>query len=165
MDQEVMDELKEAIAQLLEKEEIHDALPMMKQAANWGDLESQKQLIDIFLHGKYGIVFDPKNGFAYARLAAMNGDAQAMYEFARLNKEGIGCAKNMEQAFYFMNKAAAARYPFAYDELAVMYVMGQGCQKDIEQARFWNLKALEQLGHTPEIDKHARMIKKALEKA
>lgn len=110
MDQEVMDELKEAIAQLLEKEEIHDALPMMKQAANWGDLESQKRLIDIFLHGKYGIAFDPKNGFAYARLAAMNGDAQAMYEFARLNKEGIGCAKNMEQAFYFMNKAAAARY-------------------------------------------------------
>lgn len=47
MDQEVMDELKEAIAQLLEKEEIHDALPMMKQATNWGDLESQKQLIDI----------------------------------------------------------------------------------------------------------------------
>ncbi len=165
MDRKVMSELKKAIDDLLSKNRIDDAVPMMKQAANWGDLESQRQLMDIYLHEKYGYVYDPKLGYAYARLCAMNEDPEGMYELAKLNRDGLGCTKNEEQAFYFMKKASLCEYAFAYDELAMMLFSGKGTEKNLEQAQYWNLKALEQLGKTPTIEKHKRMIEMALEKA
>ena len=164
MDQEVLHDLKAEISRLLESDQTADALPLLKQAANWGDLESQKTLMAMFWEKERGVGYDPKSGYEYARLGAMNGDPKAMYVVAMMNRDGVGCPKNMEQAFYFMKKAAQAEYPLAYDGLAMLYLNGKGVAKDPLAALDWIRKAKESLDWTPALEKHARLVEKTVER-
>lgn len=155
--QQLINDLKKEIRKLKNEGRVLEALPLMKQAANWGDLENQKELVDLYLSQEY---LDKKEAYVYARLAALNLDLESMYILAQLSLDPAVKEVNREQAYYFMNKAALGDYPKAYDPLSMMYLMAQGTSRNLEQAKFWNEKAKKAGIDAETVLKHETMIQK-----
>lgn len=155
--QPLFNEIKKEADALIAENRFLEAVPLLKQLGNWGDLESQKDLVQLY---KEGLV-DAKEAYGYARLAAFNQDPKSMVDFALMNRDGIGCAKNNEKAFYYLHKAANMGYEEAYDLLAMMYLMGTGITRDVNEAKKWNDRANKS---NDEALRHQKMIAQMLKK-
>ena len=160
MDERIVKETKAEAARLLEQGQIQTALPLIRQAAHWGDLDSQLLAVDLYLHELYGM---PKNPFAaaeYVRLAALNGDVHSMFELADMSARGYGMEKDEVKAFYFMNKAAGLGEAAAFDPLGMMYLTGKGTEKNLQKAIFWLNKALKKEPENETVPKHLYLADK-----
>ena len=56
--EQLINDLKKEIEQLKNEGRVLEALPLMKQAANWGDLENQKELVDLYFFVEAGAIID-----------------------------------------------------------------------------------------------------------
>ena len=160
MDERIVKETKEEAAKLLEQGQIQTALPLIRQAAHWGDLDSQLLAVDLYLHELYGMPRNPFAAIEYVKLAALNGDVHSMYELADMASKGYGMNKDEATAFYFMNKAAGLGEKAACDPLGMMYLMGRGTQKDLEKALFWLNRAVESDPENETYQKHLYMAER-----
>lgn len=105
-DQELTETVKSEYKRLLEEGRLAEALPMIRQAANWADLDSQILAERIYMHGLYDHAIDIRSGMDYALLAAMNGDGQSMLDLGLVYKKGYGSKPDLEKANYWLKKAA-----------------------------------------------------------
>lgn len=148
MEEELKIQLKEQIHALLDEGRVNDALPMIRQAAHWGDLKMQELACAMLLHGKYGVMINRPVGLEYARMAALNGSNQGMVDLAALLLEGNPVEKDEKAAIHFLQKAASDGYAPAMDRLGMMFMQGRGVHKSYKTAAEWFKKALD-AGYDP----------------
>lgn len=129
MESEMIEQLRAEYNRLLETD-VNEALPLIRQAAHWGDLESQKLACDIYNEGRL-VTKDEKLAREYARLAALNGDVSSMVMLA----DALAAEKDYVSAVYFLRKAADANYSPALDRLAMAALTGKGMEKDPKLAK------------------------------
>lgn len=165
MDEKIIEETRREAKKLMDENRVQEALPLIRQLAHWGDTEAQKELIQVYWFGKFGMPKNPKAAFEYVRLSALNGDPESQYILADMFSKGEGTDKDAVKALYFMTKAAEAGESKAYDPLAVMYLMGWGTKRNIEQASYWNEKAAEADPENEDVWKHKKMIETWLKRA
>lgn len=158
MNSELIEQTRKEIAALMDAGRILDAVPLIRQCAHWGDLPSQRLLIDMFLHQAYGMPYEPAAAFEYVRMAALNGDPEAMLELAEMSRDGTGTAQDDERAFYFMQKAAKSGEKRAYDPLAAMLLMGKGTHRNLEEAEQWLMKARQAYPEDSSVQKHWKLL-------
>jgi len=79
--------------------------------------------------------------------SARLGLPDAQYEVGLMFANGIGVAKNIEQAMHWVRQAAQRGLPAAQYLLATRYETGVGTGQSEHQALVWYAKAAEQ-GHT-----------------
>src|SRR5437762_511850 len=65
------------------------------------------------------------------------------YNLAYLYKSGEKTEKNLEQSFYWFQKAAKNGNEGAMNNLAICFVNGEGTEKNLEKAFYWSQKAAE----------------------
>lgn len=158
MNEELIQTTKQEYKTMLDAHRILDAVPLIRQAAHWGDLESQKLLADLFTNGDYGLPKDAGVAFEYTRLAALNGDHNSMLALAEMFRDGIGTRKDQDKAFYFFKKAAEAGQTGAYDPLALAYLMGFGTLRDLDAAKKWLDEAENAAPNDEAVTKHRKML-------
>lgn len=164
IDETLSDQLKSEIRKLLEAKEIKSALPMIMQGAHWGDTELQLLACRMLLHGEYGAPIRYPVGLEYARMAALNGEPEGMYELAMLYLEGRGCNKDIEKALYFLRKAADLNYGPALDQLGLLALQGRGLKKDLPLAKEYFLQAAKDEISAEKAKKHLAMLEAAEKK-
>ncbi|WP_300913620.1 tetratricopeptide repeat protein [Faecalibaculum rodentium] len=153
MEQELLNDVIREYRQLLEAGDLPAALPLIRQAAHWGDLESQILAADLYMN----TLQDPAQALEYTRLAALNGDTESMLNLGVMLRE----RREFDKAFYFIQKAAMAGCTRAYEPLAAMYMMGQGTLRDLQQAKYWNLQGLEADPENAGLQRQHRVLEKA----
>lgn len=77
------------------------------EAAEGGNLESQKYLMELYRFGKGYIESDYEEYAYWAERAAENGDAEAMCKIGNMYYDGRGVKQNYKKALYWLHKAAA----------------------------------------------------------
>lgn len=136
-------EVRQEYERLLETD-MQTALPLIRQAAHWGDLHSQILAADIYEN----VLPDKDQARQYTRLAALNGHAPSMMRLAAMQTSD-------KDALYFLKKAADAGYKPACDKLSLCYVQGKGTPKDLAMARQYNERADQ---NDPDVIRHKRLI-------
>ena len=86
---------------------------------------------------------DYKDALYWLTKAAEGGNRTAMFDLARMIKDGEGTPKDPEKALYWMTKAAEADMPMAEMMLSEMYANGDGAPKDVVQSLTWTLKVAD----------------------
>lgn len=107
MSQEIVEDVVREYTALLEQGDLTSAMPLIRQAANWADVDSQILAERIYLHEAYDHGIDYRTGFDYALLAAMNGDVQSMADLAMIYEKGFGATPDLAKAKYWKQKAIA----------------------------------------------------------
>lgn len=152
MEQDILNDVIREYKQLLEADNLAAALPLIRQAAHWGDLESQILAARIYTEK----VPDKAEAYEYTRLAALNGNAASMLSLGQMLRK----RQDFDSAFYFIRKAALAGDTNACEPLAAMYMMGQGTPKDLKQAMYWNLQGLEAQPENAGLQRQQRVLQK-----
>lgn len=100
---------KEIEAALDEPEEIipPEVVNCVTEAAEGGDLESQKYLMELYQFGEGDIEKDNEEYAYWAERAAENGDSEAMYKIGSAYYDGKGVKQNYKKALYWLHKATA----------------------------------------------------------
>jgi uncharacterized protein len=114
-----------------------EAVRWYRQAAEQGNADAQTSL-GICLEEGYGVDRDAAAAAGWYRQAAEQGDALAQ------NNLGMMCCDRQyfAEAVKLFNKAVAGQYPYAFFNLAVMFVKGEGVdQDDVEAARLFRMAA------------------------
>ncbi len=165
MDRQLIEQTKQEYQKLLDENRLASALPLIRQAAHWSDVDSQILAERIYLHGRYGHPKSDREGFEYARLAAMNEDGQSMYDLALLYQNGAGIEHDLTRAKYWLEKAARYEFAPAIDALGLLYLQGRGTERNACYARDLFIRAKEK-GFDPDtVQKHIAMAEKMMEKA
>lgn len=76
------------------------------EAAECGDVDSQKYLIELYQLGGGCIEANDEKVAYWAEKAAENGDRDAMYEIGNIYLYGKGDNRNPEKSFYWLEKSA-----------------------------------------------------------
>lgn len=163
MDSQLLSEVKESYQQLLENGQLGDALPLIRQAAHWADLDAQILAERIYVHGLYGHPRSLQAGYEYATLAALNGDVTSMADLGQLYLDEHFDHKDVQKAHYWLSKAAAARHPDALDALGMMYLQARGVKRDLLRA-ISCFEQAQQAGLVEPAGRHLKMARKMLEK-
>lgn len=83
---------------------------------------------------------DYTRAYIWLRRAAEGGHRVAMYDLARLFREGKGVTKNEKEAFRWMLKSAEAGVLQAQMAVSDMYATGTGVEKSLAESLKWILK-------------------------
>lgn len=156
METKLLQQLKQEYKQLLENQNLAEAMPLIRQAANWGDVDAQILAKNIFLHGWYHHPITHHAALEYALVAAMNGDTASMYDLAWLYQNGHGIEHNVQKALYWLDKAANRDEPRAMDAYGMLYLQGRVVKKDPLQAKHW-FEAAYALDANEQYAKHIKM--------
>lgn len=76
------------------------------EAAECGDIDSQKYLMELYQFGGGCVEPDNEKVAYWAERAAENGDKDAMYEIGSMYLYGRGVNRNPEKSFYWLEKSA-----------------------------------------------------------
>lgn len=76
------------------------------EAAECGDVDSQKYLMELYQFGSRCIEANDEKVAYWAERAAENGDRDAMYEIGNMYLYGKGDNRNPEKSFYWLEKSA-----------------------------------------------------------
>lgn len=80
--------------------------PNLLVAAEKGDVNAQKYVSNGYKKGTYGFRKNPSQAFYWMNEAALQGDAEALYEVAKFYKEGFGIKEDFNESMQNMKKAA-----------------------------------------------------------
>ena len=86
----------------------------------------------------------PKLDFDTVRLLAESGKEDAMYELARMYKQGVGVPQSDELSSEWTHKAALAGYEPAFVSLAILYMNKRQTLNDYLSTEYWLKKAILQ---------------------
>ncbi|CAK7256302.1 MULTISPECIES: caspase family protein [unclassified Shinella] len=79
--------------------------------------------------------FQPEKAFGLFSRAAEAGDAEAMFELAKLHEKGIGTAQNVPEAIRLYRRAADLGFADAINDLGFLYYQGaDGLARDPKKA-------------------------------
>lgn len=89
---------------------------------------------------------DYQKAFTVWQTLADEGDTRSQFELAWLYTNGLGTAKNLEQAAFYFTKAAEGGHVESQHKLGQLYFYGQGVTQSYSEAMKWFTAAAEQ-GH------------------
>jgi hypothetical protein len=153
---------------LLQVSQFAEAVPLLRDAADTGDVAAIVQLGDLYRMG-WGISQDYAQARQLYEKAVAAGNTDAMSSLGWLYQNGWGGVQDYAQARRLYEKAAAAGDPTAMNNLGYMYENGLGVKEAWWTARDWYKKAvatdgdaiaMTNLGHTYEDE---RDYKKAMD--
>lgn len=103
------------------------------EAAEGGDIDSQKYLMELYQFGGGCVEPDNEKVAYWAERAAENGDKDAMYEIGSMYLYGWGVNRNPEKSFYWLEKSAELGNHNS------AYLLGTYChsQKQYKKASKW----------------------------
>lgn len=110
-----------------------EALRCITEAAEGGDLESQKCLMRLYQFGEGDIEEDEEEYAYWAERAAENGDAEAMCKIGDMYYKGRGVKQNYKKALYWLHKAVAQGEADAARSIGYYY----NSQKQYKTATKW----------------------------
>ncbi len=123
-------------------------LALIRQQAAQGDSGDELLYGLALLEGRYGLKPDAREGVAWIRRAARDGEPFAMLALGKSYAEGRGVEKDPVQAVSWWRKAAARGVAEAKYRLAQAYLAGEGVPKDPVAAGRW-LREAAQEGYAP----------------
>lgn len=103
------------------------------EAAEGGDVDSQKYLIELYQFGSRCIEANDEKVAYWAERAAENGDRDAMYEIGNMYLNGRGVKQNCKKALYWLEKATAQGEADAACSIGYYYNL----QKQYKTAAKW----------------------------
>lgn len=84
----------------------------------------------------------PRSALGWAKLAANQGDYEAMEFVADCYRHGTGCKRDIKAAIRLYTQAGK-QLPRCYDHLADLFERGEGVKRDLKTAFCWRLMAAE----------------------
>lgn len=84
-----------------------ELIDCITEAAESGDVDSQEYLMDLYALGGSGIESDDEESAYWAKKAAKNGNAKAMYKLGHMYYYGSGMKYDCKKALYWLEKSAA----------------------------------------------------------
>lgn len=106
-EEKINKEIEVALDEPDRKEITPEALRCITEAAEGGDLQSQKCLMRLYQFGEGDIEEDEEEYAYWAERAAENGDAEAMRKIGNMYLNGRGVKQNCKKALYWLEKATA----------------------------------------------------------
>lgn len=103
------------------------------QAAEGGDVDSQKYLMELYQFGSRCIEANDEKVAYWAERAAENGDSQAMCKIGGMYLNGRGVKQNCKKALYWLEKATAQGEADAACSIGYYYNL----QKQYKTAAKW----------------------------
>ncbi len=110
-----------------------EALRCITEAAEGGDLESQKCLMMLYQFGSRCIEANDEKVAYWAERAAENGDSEAMCKIGNMYLNGRGVKQNCKKALYWLEKATAQGEADAACSIGYYYNL----QKQYKTAAKW----------------------------
>ncbi|MCH5192145.1 MAG: sel1 repeat family protein [Oscillospiraceae bacterium] len=130
----------EALDEYLFGEITPESMENMTEAAEYGNVEAQKYLMDVYYLGAGPIEEDKELSVYWAQRAAENGDTKTMYELGRKYFYGFDVEQDYQKALYWLNKAAYQGEDYAaYGMIGEYYKL----QKQNKEAVKWYRKYVE----------------------
>ena len=117
------------------------AVPVLREAAQAGDAESQFYLALAYHHGK-GLIADGEEALVWYRAAAAQTHARALFNLATIYHRGELVPADMTEALAYYEAAARLNDKRALSTLGVMHYRGDGVPRDLDKARsYWEAAA------------------------
>lgn len=107
---------------------------LLKAAVDGGNAIAQTHVGMIYHFGRKGIRQDYKLALHYYRLAAEQGQSEAMLNLGVMSRDGLGAARNHSAAVFWFRQAADRGITDAIYNLARMILTGRGIQQNYQSA-------------------------------
>jgi uncharacterized protein len=120
-----------------------EEMKLYGEAAKKGEAWAQTRLAMLLL-GSLNNRENTPEAVRLLRAAAVQNDAEALFQLAVLSSQGRGMPLSDEAAFDYMSKSAELGWAEAQYELATMYANGRGISPDQEAALGWARQAAAQ---------------------
>lgn len=115
-------------------------------AADRGAARAVCMMGDFYRHGWGGVPIDPAQAVRWSSHAARSDDrcaAKAQFDLYGALESGVGAARDLASATYWLKRAAEGRHPKAQFTLGRNYTRGHGVEKDADLAAYWLRKSRE----------------------
>jgi len=112
-------------------------------AADQGQPWAQVRLAEIYLSAPDGSQ-RIEAAVNLLNLAALQDNAEALYQLGALAMAGRGMPPSADKAFEYCKRSAELGYEKAQYELAALYALGRGTEIDEDEAIKWGRKAIAQ---------------------
>lgn len=119
---------------------------LMEEAARLGSIGAHLSISERYLRGLDGYPRDAVRAFEHMRSAAAWNDPGGLYarwRLAMMHLEGVGTARNPQEAYRIVAAASEAGGVNAMISRAVMLATGEGVAEDDAAARHWYQRAAE----------------------
>ncbi len=133
------DDLNKQAKYFLSKNDFKNAVPLLKQAAELGQSESQYNYGYCFQQGEIVEKNDSIANFWLLK-SAKQGWLDAQFKIAYSYAVGRGCNKDMPQAFYWSVKCAQQNDPECMNNVISCYYDGTGTDKNLDSALVWTIR-------------------------
>lgn len=125
-----------------ENKEYETALPLLREAAENGDVEAKAALAMCCIYGN-GMENDYSQGFKLAQEAADAGNARGMFLIGRCYSNGDSVTQDFAKALEWFQKAIDLGDEYAMNALGLAYKLGEGVNQDYAKALEWFQKAAD----------------------
>lgn len=106
LEEKINEELDAVLDKPDNSEITSELIDCVTEAAEGGDVDSQKYLMELYQFGGGCVEPDNEKVAYWAERAAENGDKDAMYEIGSMYLYGWGVNRNPEKSFYWLEKSA-----------------------------------------------------------
>ena len=120
-----------------------DPVVLLRQAAESGDAEAQRNLGLMYAEGR-GVQRNDGEALRLFRLAGEQGDAEAQHHVGWMLEKGSGAPKDHAEAVRWFRRAADRNFAAAQISLVIAYEQGRGAAQDNAQAVRWLRQAAKQ---------------------
>lgn len=133
------EELNDKSKELIEQEKFNEAIPILKQAAELGNAESQYNLGYCYQAG-VGVDQNLEKAIEWYLKSAEQGFNDALYQMMMAYGNGSGVEQNMEKAFSYALKCAENNDATCMFNIINCYKEGMGTEKDSEKMLEWAIR-------------------------
>lgn len=114
-----------------------------EKLAEEGDISAMNSFGLLLYHGKNGYPIDYEKASYYFKIAADQGNPDAMYNYGRMLLRGKGVVSNKEEACYYFQMAAERGNVKAMNNYGMMLFNGEGVQSNKVKASHYFKKAAD----------------------
>lgn len=133
------EELNDMSKELIGQQKINEAIPILKQAAELGNAESQYNLGYCYQAG-VGVGRNLEKAVEWYLKSAEQGFNDALYQMMMAYGNGSGVEQNMEKAFSYALKCAENDDATCMFNVINCYKEGVGTEKDSEKMLEWAIR-------------------------
>ena len=133
------EELNQLSKELLAKNDIARALPVLKKAADGGIAEAEYNYGICFQQG-VGVTQDDNTANSWFLKSARQGNVDAQFKIAYSYSTGRGYAKDEKQSFYWSVKCAQQNDPSCMFNVIGCYKNGIGTTRNVDSMLTWAIR-------------------------
>lgn len=134
-----VEELNKNSKELIEQQKFDEAIPILKEAADLGNAESQYNLGYCYQAG-FGVEPNLEKAIEWYLKSAEQGFNNGLYQMMMAYGTGTGVEQNMEKAFAYALKCAENDDATCMFNVINCYKEGMGIEKDSEKMLEWAIR-------------------------